>query len=355
MLSLELEHELGRLRLRAALEVPAGSCLALAGPSGAGKTSVLRIVAGLLAPRRGRVRCDSQLWLDTAAGIDLPPERRRCGYVFQDYALFAHLRVWQNVAYPLRGIRGAKRRHRAHALLARLGVSELADRRPSEISGGERQRVAVARALAREPEVLLLDEPLAALDARARARAARELAAVVAGSGVPTVLVTHDFVEGAMMADRMAVIDAGRIVQEGSPAQLAAAPATAFVADLTGAVVLTGMARAGAAGVTLIELDGGGQLVAGSGPRSGLVAATVHPSEITLEPAEAPAISSAQNRLAAEVVSVTPLGARARVALTAGQALVADVTQAAVADLKLVPGRRVSAVWKATATRVVDL
>ena len=354
MLALDAQHRLGELNLDVRLDVPPGSCLALAGPSGAGKSTCLRTIAGLLTPRRGRVTCAGVVWLDTGAAIDLPPERRRCGYVFQDYALFGHLRAWQNVAYPIRGLARDERRRRAHALLERFDAGELGQRRPTELSGGERQRVAVARALAREPDALLLDEPLAALDTRTRARAGRQLAAVVRDTGVPTIMVTHDFVEGALMGDRMAVIDRGRIVQCATPAGLAAEPATAFVADFTGAVVLTGAARR-AGELTVVEVDGGG-VVYSSEARAGRVAATVHPTEITLEPGEEPRrSSSAQNRLPAEVVSVTPLGARARVALAAAQPLVADVTQASVAELQLAPGRRVVAAWKATATRLVDL
>ena len=162
-------HPLGDLRLDVELTVEQGECLALAGPSGAGKTSLLRVASGLLRPEHGRVEANGETWLDTARGIDVPAERRRCGYVFQDYALFPHLSAWQNVAYPLRELPRRDRRTRALALLDRFGLADLADARPRTLSGGERQRVAVARALARGPEVLLLDEPLSALDARTRA------------------------------------------------------------------------------------------------------------------------------------------------------------------------------------------
>ena len=271
MLSVTAETELGDLRLDVGLEVAAGECLAIAGPSGAGKSSVLRIVAGLLRPRAGRVSCGERVWFDGA--IDLPPEQRRCGYVFQDYALFPHLSAWQNVGY---GLPRRHRRERALALLGRLGLADRADARPRTLSGGERQRVALARALAVEPDVLLLDEPLSALDARTRAAAARELAAVLHEAGVPALLVTHDFQEAAFLGDRVGVMDAGRIVQLGSAAELAAAPASPFVADFTGAVVLTGTASAGPGGLTRVALDGGGEVSspeAGSGP----VAVTVYP------------------------------------------------------------------------------
>ncbi len=270
----ELEFEaatrLGPFSLDVALTVPAGRCLALAGPSGAGKSTVLRIVAGLLRPERGTVRCGAETWLDTQTRIDVAPEHRGCGFVFQDYALFGHLKAWQNVAYPLRELPRRERRRRALEGLDRFGIAHLAEDRPRTLSGGERQRVALARALARSPAVLLLDEPLAALDARSRAAATRELALAIEEAEVPTLLVTHDFAEAAQLGHRVAIIDAGRVVQEGTAEELAAAPAAAFVADFTGAVVLHGTARRGADGLTAVALDGGGEAtstVPADGPR----------------------------------------------------------------------------------------
>ena len=293
MLSVTAETELGELRLDVALEVAAGECLALAGPSGAGKSSVLRIAAGLLRPRAGRVACGERVWLDCARGVDLPPEQRRCGYLFQDYALFPNLNAWQNVGYglPRRG-----RRERALELLERFGLADRAEARPRTLSGGERQRVALARALAPGPDVLLLDEPLSALDARTRAAAGRELAAVLHAAGVPALLVTHDFQEAALLGDRVGVIDGGRIVQTGSASELAAEPASPFVADFTGAVVLTGTASPGAGGLTRVALDGGGEVSspdAGDGP----VAVTVFPWDIALAPPGTIDPGSARNHL----------------------------------------------------------
>jgi molybdenum ABC transporter ATP-binding protein len=354
VLRVEARTTLGGFELEAALAVPAGSCLALAGPSGAGKSTLLRIAAGLLRPQYGRVTCGDDVWLDTATGRQVPPEQRACGYVFQDYALFGHMPVWQNVAYGLHGTRRAERRHRAEELLERFGIARLADARPRTLSGGERQRVALARALAPRPRVLLLDEPLSALDARTRASASRELSGVLRDTGVPALLVTHDFTEAAVLGDRVAVIDGGRIVQTGTAGELAAAPGSAFVADFTGAVVLTGVARPGPGAVTVVDLHGGG--VATSTDRgSGPVALSVHPWEISLEPAGARARGSAQNHVDAEVVTVTQVGNRVRVGLATPQPLVAEITGAAVGGLHLAPGVRVTATWKATATRLVSL
>ena len=342
---LRVEVETARAGLSLGFEVAQGECLALAGPSGAGKTTVLSAVAGLFRPERGLVVC-GDVWLDTARGVDVAPERRRCGYVFQDYALFGHLSAWRNVAY---GIDGGDPRSRALALLERFGLTERAHARPAELSGGERQRVALARALAREPRVLLLDEPLSALDPRTRAAAARELLAVLRETGVPALLVTHDFAEAAQLGDRVGVIDGGRIVQLGPAAELSARPASAFVADFTGAVVLTGVARPGPDGLTAVALDGGGE-IASTDAVFGPVGASLYPWEVVLEAGAAP--SSAQNHLEAEVVSITEIGGRARVALLAGQPLVAEVSVAAVRSLGLAPGARVVATWKAAATRL---
>jgi molybdate transport system ATP-binding protein len=351
-LLVEARTRLGELELDVAVEVGAGECLALAGPSGAGKTSVLRVVAGLLRPERGRVVADGVTWLDTGSRIDLPPERRSCGYVFQEYALFPHLSAWQNVAYALRGVPRGERRGRAVELLDRFGLGPRANDRPRTLSGGERQRVAVARVLARDPGVLLLDEPLSALDARTRAGAARELAAVLRDLDLPALLVTHDFAEAAQLGDRVGVIDAGRIIQEGSPTELAAAPRSAFVADFTGAVVLTGFAGAGSDGLTRVELDGGGTVLS-TDPGAGPVAVSVYPWEIAIEPAGDEPHGSSQNRLVAEVLSITTVGNRVRLGLAGPQPLTAEITAASAERLGLRIGAQVAATWKAAATRVV--
>ncbi|HEY7453598.1 MAG TPA: ABC transporter ATP-binding protein [Thermoleophilaceae bacterium] len=352
MLTVQASTSLGELQLDVELSVGRGECVALAGPSGAGKTSVLRVAAGLLRPDRGRVEADGETWLDTERDIDVPAERRRCGYVFQHYALFPHLSAWQNVAYPLQGMSRAERRERALDLLDRFGLAALADARPHTLSGGERQRVAVARALARQPDVLLLDEPLSALDARTRAAAARELLGVLRESEAPALLVTHDFAEAAQLGDRVGIIDRGRVVQEGTASELAATPRSSFVADFTGAVVLTGTARQAPDGLTRVELDGGGTVTstdAGAGP----VAVSVYPWEIAVEPAKDEPHGSAQNRLTAEVLSVTTVGNRVRLGLAGPQPLVAEITLASAERLQLHPGARVTATWKATATRLV--
>jgi molybdate transport system ATP-binding protein len=265
--------------------------------------------------------------------------------VFQDYALFPHMSALANVQFGGTGD-GA-------ALLERLGIdAATAARKPPSLSGGERQRVALARALARNPAALLLDEPLAALDPRTRAKAARELKAILAGVAVPTVLVTHDFDEAAALGDEVAILDERRIVQRGPASQLAAEPASAFVADLTGAVVLTGSAGPGPSGLTHVTLDGGGSVFS-TDEAEGAVGVSVHPWDIALADHEPE--GSTNNHLRARVESVTTIGNRARVGLLAAQPLTAEITAASAERLQLHPGSDVVATWKATATRLVPL
>jgi molybdate transport system ATP-binding protein len=351
VLRAELEARAGAVQLGVSVEVAAGECLALAGPSGAGKTTILRLIAGLARPEHGRVECAGELWLDTVGGAFRPPEERRCGVVFQHYALFPHLSAAENVAYALRRLPRAARRARALSLLERFGVQDRADERPAALSGGERQRVALARALARDPKLLLLDEPLAALDPRTAAVASRELAGFLSETDTPTLLVTHDFGQAALLGDRVAVLDGGRVVQEGTPAELASAPASAFVADFTGASVLSGVAKPAAGGLTSIRLDGGGEVFSVE-EAAGAVAVSVYPWEVELEPAGAEHAGSARNRLRATVTSVTPVGGRVRVGLSTPQPLAAEITDASLEQLGLAPGTPVTATWKAAATRL---
>ena len=354
VLRAELVHSVGGIELDVTFEVAAGRCLALAGPSGAGKSTILRLLAGILRPDHGRITYGNDIWVDTASSAWLPPERRRCGYVFQDYALFPHLCAWRNVAYGLRSRSARDRKATALGLLDRLGLADRADAKPATLSGGERQRVALARALAPGPAVLLLDEPLSALDARTRAGATRQLTATLRSLELPVVLVTHEFGEAALLGDEIGIVDHGAIVQRGSASELASTPASAFVADFTGAVVLTGTAHADIGELTIVDLDGGG--VACTTDRgSGRVALSVYPWEITITSAQAAPDESAQNRLSVQITSVTTVGNRVRLGLSAGQPLVAEVTSKAVEDLDLVVGAQVLATWKATATRLVTL
>ncbi len=228
---LSVQMQLGQLAL--AVDVASvGGTVALVGPNGSGKTSLLRTIAGAYRPDAGRMRLGTRELFDTARDLFVPPEARKIGYVPQGYGLFPHLRVVDNVAFGLRAL-GAlvQRRQRARAQLEQLGCLHLADRLPARLSGGEQQRVALARALVVAPEMLLLDEPLAALDAKARRAMRVSLAAEIRDRGTPTVIVTHHLPDVLTLAEHVVVIESGRVVQTGSPSEVSQAPATAFVAE----------------------------------------------------------------------------------------------------------------------------
>jgi molybdate transport system ATP-binding protein len=337
-LRVELSVPLRAFAVELALEV-AAETLALVGPSGAGKTTVLRAIAGLVRPARGVVALGDEIWFDDR--VDVPPERRRVGLVFQDFALFPHLTVRQNVAF------GGK--DRADELLERLGIARLAHARPGELSGGERQRVALGRALARDPGVLLLDEPLGALDPHTRGQVRAELREHLRRLGLPTVLVTHDYADAAALADRVGVIVEGRIVQLGRPAELLAAPASAFVAEFTGVNLLVGTARPAPDGLTEIELTDGTR-VRSADRLSGRVGVVVYPWDVAIA-REIPN-DSAQNHVRARISTIVPLGNRARVTLGP---LTAEVTAASADRLALRAGDPVVASFKATAARLTPL
>jgi len=339
-LELTVDHPLRSFRL-SVTEALGRETLALVGPSGAGKSSVLRVIAGLLRPERGRIALGSHAWLDTKAGIDLAPERRSVGLVFQEYALFPHLDVRRNVAFG--------GRERVDELLERFRISHLAQARPADLSGGERQRVALARALARDPAVLLLDEPLSALDAHTRNVVRGELAELLAELKLPTVLVTHDFDDAAALADRVGVIVDGQILQLGTAAELLAAPADAFVASFTGANLIAGNARPGPDGLTEVVLDAGGSMYSADGGE-GRVGLAVYPWEVSLARAEP--LDSAVNHVHGEVSSVVVLGNRVRVRVGP---LTAEITTGSAERLELREGEPVVASFKATASRLVPL
>lgn len=220
--------------LDVSISTHAGELLALIGPSGSGKTTVLRSVAGLYKPQYGRISVAGESWLDTDNNIDMSPQQRRVGLVFQDYALFPHLTAAENVALAMLDTDKAMRHRRAAELLARMHLDGLDHRRPSQLSGGERQRVALARALARDPKVLLLDEPFSAVDRMTREPLKQELAGLHRALDIPIVLVTHDIEEAQALADRICVLHKGKVVQIGAPDELRLRPRTVGVARLMG-------------------------------------------------------------------------------------------------------------------------
>jgi molybdate transport system ATP-binding protein len=270
---LEIDIALPRraFELRAALTLGADT-IALIGPSGSGKTSLLRAVAGLERPAAGRVALGGEVWFDAERKLHLSPERRRVGYLPQDYALFPHLTVAGNVRF-------AAKRPRPD-LLERVGIAHLAGARPGQLSGGERQRAALARALAREPRVLLLDEPFGALDAITRQQVRDQLADLLNTLRLPALVVTHSFDDATVLAQRIGVLDSGRLVQLAGAAELTCCPATARVAALTGANVIDGTATPSPTGST-IRLTTGGEL-ASAQEASGPVQIAVQPWELKL-------------------------------------------------------------------------
>ncbi len=218
--------------LDVAFDCPAGQLTVLVGPSGGGKSTILRSIAGIYAPLEGQVRCDGETWYDTAQAINIPPQSRAMGFVFQDYALFPHMNAVANIETALSHLDRGLRRTRAHELLALVNLTGLENRKPHELSGGQQQRVALARALARDPRALLMDEPFSAVDQVTRRRLYQELVTLKGKFAIPMILVTHDLEEAAKLADRMVIIHQGRSLQAGSPREVMTRPESRLVARL---------------------------------------------------------------------------------------------------------------------------
>lgn len=332
----------GDFTLDVSVAVEPGTVLAVVGPNGSGKTTLLRAVSGLIPLDAGRIVIDDQPVDDPSAGVFVAPERRGVGVVFQDYLLFDHLTALDNVAFGVRARGAARAEARATAtrLLDRMGLGEHGMAFPPTLSGGQAQRVALARALATDPRLVLLDEPLAALDVATKRQVRRELRRQLADFVGARILVTHDPLDAYALADRIAVLDGGRIVQEGTVAEIAAHPRSRYVADLVGTNLITGTVGA----------DG---LVTGSGARVAVVAdfagpalAVVRPTSITLS--RAAPDTSARNAFAGTVDDLDRLGDRVRVGVAGPVHLTAEITTAALDRLSLALGEEVWASMKAT-------
>ncbi|WP_456788402.1 ABC transporter ATP-binding protein [Cellulomonas sp. P5_C5] len=330
------------------LRVAPGEVVAVLGPNGAGKSTLLSAVAGLTPVSAGRILLDGQVLDDAGSGTFLEPAHRPVGFVFQSYRLFPHLSVLDNVAFSprVRGAGRARSRAVAEDWLARLGLTELSGRRPADLSGGQAQRVALARALAGEPTLLLLDEPLSALDARTRLDVQTELRRHLSGFAGPCLVVTHDPLEALLLADRLVVLEHGRIVQEGAPAEVARRPATEYVARLVGLNLYTGTADGDE-----VRLDGGGRFVVPDHGEHGAVLVALRPSAVVVSP-HRPDVSSARNTWPATIRGLTMLTDRVRLDLEGAPSALVDVTPAAVAELGLVPGGQVWLSAKATEIEV---
>ncbi|MPZ66809.1 MAG: ATP-binding cassette domain-containing protein [Pseudonocardiaceae bacterium] len=334
-----------RFTLNLGLTAESGETIGLLGPNGAGKSTALRALAGLLALSSGRIELDGQVLDDAAADEFVPPERRPAGVVFQDYLLFPHLSALDNVAFGLRA-RGMDRRsarQRAQTWLRRVGIGDHARSRPRALSGGQAQRVALARALVTDPRLLLLDEPLAALDASTRIEVRSELRHHLADYPGTTVLVTHDPLDAMVLADRLLVLEGGHVVQQGTPTEVAHHPRSDYVAQLVGVNLYRGTSRG-----TTVDLTTGGTLTTAT-RSDGDVLVAFGPTAVSLHRTQPD--SSARNTWPVQVHSLEGHGTITRVQLTGHPDVLADITPAAVTDLDLEPGTPLWAELKATEIR----
>jgi len=334
------------------LRLPLGkpSVMVLFGPSGAGKTTVLRLIAGLDTPDAGFIRCGHEVWYDGARGVRLAPQERRVGYLSQDYALFPHLTVRGNVAYGAHG----HAIHEVHDLLARFELGEFADRYPRQLSGGQLQQVALARALAAQPRLLLLDEPLSALDAPTRLRVRGDLRQLLAGVQVPAVVVTHDRNEALALGDSIAIMIDGRLRQAGAVESVFDCPADADVAAAVGVeTICPARVISRSAGLVTVEIAGARLVAVDTAGGSSDVFVCIRAESVAIERNPSGNPTSARNRLPARIVLVIPEGPLARVTLDCGFRLTAMVTRQSEEEMHLCEGQEVTAVVKATSIRIV--
>lgn len=354
MLNAEFSKQLEGFSLEISLSTEAAQTHVLVGESGAGKTTLLNILAGLLHPDSGRIQLNGRLLFDDQQRIQVPAMERPIAYVFQDYALFPHLSVYENVAFGLRAQRVADSRVRSEtqAMLEQLGIDDLASRRPSRLSGGQQQRVALARALILKPQLLLLDEPLSALDLHTRRQVRAELRSILAKLPCATLFVTHSPFEAMVFGDRMAVVEQGRIVQVGGREELLRQPRSRYVAELIGVNWFQGkIISRDSSGLAAIETRDGILHAVGEDVREESYIA-VDPREITLHTSRP--TGTAQNVFEGQILELLPeppQGERVRVVLKTHPPLVAEITAHSVQSLGLREGSSVFASFKATAAR----
>jgi molybdate transport system ATP-binding protein len=342
--------------IRVDLRVPLGRphVLVLFGPSGSGKTTVLRCLAGLERPTHGRIGFAGETWFDAETGVQTPPQARDIGYLFQDYALFPHLAVAGNIAYALKGTGAGERARRVEEMLQLLHLEGLENRRPAQLSGGQQQRVALARVLVCRPRLLLLDEPLSALDAPTREQVRGELRGLLRSQGIPIVCVTHDWVEALALADEVAVMGGGRVLQAGPPDEVFSRPADADVAAIVGVeTVVAGRVVERMDDLAALEIDGVRLWAVEPSRRGEEFYLCIRAEDVTLEIGTLPS-SSARNHLAGRVKDVRPAGAVSHVVVECGFALTALVTRQAERDLALKPGTPVTATVKASAVHLIS-
>jgi molybdate transport system ATP-binding protein len=341
-LTADLEVRLGRMKLDVSFGASSDETVVVLGPNGAGKSTMLRALAGLVPVENGRVTLEGRELENTRTGTRVPPEQRSTGFVFQDYLLFPHLSVLENIAFGLRarGVGRAHARSQAAEWLARMGLSEYAKASPRTLSGGQAQRVALARALAIRPRMLLLDEPLAALDAGARLELRHSLMRDLDAFDGVRMIVTHDPLEAIALGDRLIVLEAGRIVQTGRASELQARPRSSYVASLVGINLLRGRA-----GGRRVVLPSGAEVVTAEAS-AGDVFVAIHPRAVALyrdRPDGTP-----RNVWSGRVGDIYAEAGRVRVQIAGTVPIVAEVTPDSVARLKLGEGGPVWAAVKAT-------
>ncbi len=345
----------GRLTVQVAFRMPLEppTVLILFGPSGSGKTTILRCLAGLEWPWRGTIRFGEERWVETGTGIAVPPQHRRLGYMSQDYALFPTHTVEQNIAFGLTGLPAGERRRRVQEVVELLQLQGLERLKPRQLSGGQQQRVALARALARRPRLLLLDEPLSALDAPTRVAVRGDLRRLLREVGVPCVVVTHDWEEALALGDQMVVVHEGQVLQVGAPQEIFNHPRDATVARIVGMeTVLPGRVVGAAGGLVTVEVAGLKLLAVGNERAGDEVFVCIRAEDVVLETVTGGA-TSARNRLVGTVQEVSSMGALVRAEIDCGILLSAVVTRAALEDLQLKPGLPVIAAVKAGAVHLI--
>ncbi len=336
------------------LPLDQSSVTVLFGPSGSGKSTVLRCLAGLTRPDEGHINYGEEPWFDAANHIHWPAQKRRIGLLFQEYALFPHLTVEQNVAYGLWGRPESERTARVESLLRLLRIDDLHRRYPNQLSGGQKQRVALARAVAPNPRLLCLDEPLSALDAPTRERLRVDLRRVLREIRIPTLLVTHDRTEALSMADRMAVLIDGAIAQVGGVEEVFNRPASLAVAQAVGTeTVASGRVVSQEGSIVQIDVSGTTVCAVSDDRISGPVFVCIRAEDVILEKEPAWRVS-ARNQLQGRVTAVDTQGALFRVSIDVGFPLHAGVTKNAVEELGLAPGCSAVALIKAPAIHVIQ-
>jgi molybdate transport system ATP-binding protein len=342
------------VQVRASLHLPPGpSVTVLFGASGAGKTTLLRCIAGLEQLTAGKIVFSGDVWADAAKRRHVPTQKRPIGYLFQDYALFPHLNVRDNIGFGIHRLAPGARSDHIRTTAANLQIEDLLDRQPNELSGGQQQRVALARVLVREPELLLLDEPLSALDGVARDHVRSELARLLRRLQIPAIIVTHDWVDALSLGDRLHVMSRGLVLQEGTPQEVFAKPQHAEVASAVGMEnLVAGHVHERTADVVKL-LVGAAELYAADphGDHTEYFVC-IRGENVTLETGRA-GQSSARNNLRGKVKEISPTGSLMRVVVDVGFEIVALVTHQAVTDMELLPGVEVFAVFKASAVHLI--